>query len=230
MPSALPSFRIISIGTLDAHPLWNESTPVRTGHATSTLISVGSQHILVNPGLPAQALAARLSERTPIPVDDITHVFLTSFQPDHRRALPIFDSAAWLVYEPEREAARAALRASLAEAEDGGDAELVAHYQREIETLERCEVAPDSIVPKVDLFPLPGVTAGTCGLLIALPARTVLVCGDAVASIEHLEQGKVLPRCADVHQAQESFKEAIEIADALIPGRDNIIMNPLRQL
>ena len=57
----------------------------------------------------------------------------------------------------------------------------------------------------------------------------MLVCGDAVATQEHLEQGKVLPYCHDVEQAQQSFAEAIEIADLLIPGRDNISLNPLRQ-
>ena len=32
------SHRIISIGTLAAHPLWEERNDVRTGHATTTLI------------------------------------------------------------------------------------------------------------------------------------------------------------------------------------------------
>ena len=61
------------------------------------------------------------------------------------------------------------------------------------------------------------------------PAATVLICGDAVATREHLEQGKVLPTCHNIEQAQESFAEAIEIADLLIPGRDNVSLNPLRQ-
>ena len=63
-----------------------------------------------------------------------------------------------------------------------------------------------------------------------LPTRTVLIAGDAVATIEHLEQGKVLPHCVNLAQAQESFKEAIEIADVIIPGRDNIVLNPLRRI
>ncbi len=227
----LPSFRIISIGTLDAHPLWNEPAPVRTGHATTTLISAGDQHVLVNPSLPSQALAARLSERCPIAMDAITHVFLTTFQPDHRRALRMFEDsgATWLIHEREREAARASLREAKVEAEDAGDADVVAHYEREMALLDRCVDAPDSILPKVDLFPLPGVTPGTCGLLIALPTHTALVCGDAVATTEHVEQGKVLPHCVNLQQAQDSFKETIEIADLLVPGRDNIMMNPLRR-
>ena len=88
----------------------------------------------------------------------------------------------------------------------------------------------DSIAPRVDLFPLPGVTAGTCGLLLAFPGSTVLICGDAIPTIEHLTQGKVLPTAASIAQAQESFKEAVEIADVLILGRDNLALNPLRRL
>src|SRR5258705_8982567 len=108
MAGAFPEYRVISIGTLAAHPLWNEKTPLRTGHATTTLIDVGENiHILVDPGLPAQALVARMSERTPLRPEQVTHVFMTSLEPDRRRALRAFEHAKWLVHEPEREAALA---------------------------------------------------------------------------------------------------------------------------
>lgn len=225
-----PEYRIISIGTLAAHPLWNEKSAVRTGHATTTLISAGDVHILVNPALPAQALLARMSERTPIKSDQITHVFLTSFEQDHRRALRAFEDAVWLVHEPEREAALAGYKITLDEAVEADDQELVTLAEQEIALAQRCQVAPDSLAPKIDLFPLPGVTAGTCGVLLLLPGSTVLICGDAIPTAEHLSQGKVLPHCVSISQAQESFKEAIEIADVLILGRDNIAFNPLRRI
>jgi glyoxylase-like metal-dependent hydrolase (beta-lactamase superfamily II) len=82
----------------------------------------------------------------------------------------------------------------------------------------------------VDLFPLPGVTPGTCGVLLALPGVTVLACGDAIPTFEHLSQGKVLPTAANIEQAEESFREAVEIADVLILGRDNIARNPLKRM
>jgi glyoxylase-like metal-dependent hydrolase (beta-lactamase superfamily II) len=225
-----PEYKVISIGTLAAHLLWNEKSPVRTGHATTTLISAGTAQILVNPALPAAALLARLSERSPIRPQQITHVFLTCFEQDHRRALSAFEHAEWLIHEPEREAAMSAYEVTRDEARQADDRELIDLVEREIELLERCRNAPDSIAPSVDLFPLPGVTPGTCGLLIALPGSTALLCGDAIPTIEHLAQGKVLPNCASISQAQESFKEAIEIADVLILGRDNIAFNPVRRL
>lgn len=223
-------YRVISIGTLAAHPLWGEEhTDVRTGHATTTLVVTESARILVDPSLPPAALLARLGERTRVKPDDITHVFLTSADALHRRALAVFDDAAWLVHEPELDAARAAARTQHDDAKRGGDDELAALLQNDLDTLRRCRPAPDRIIQGVDLFPLPGVTPGTCGLLLSLPRATVLICGDAVATSEHLEQGKVLPTCIDVEQARESFAEAVQIADLLIPGRDNIALNPLRQ-
>jgi glyoxylase-like metal-dependent hydrolase (beta-lactamase superfamily II) len=225
-----PDYRIISIGTLAAHPLWNEKGDVRTGHATSALIEVGDANILVNPGLPAQALLARMSERSMVKPSEVTHVFLSSLQQDHRRAISAFPQAVWLVHEPEREAALSGLQVTLNEARDAEDQDLIALVEREIEVVERCQVAPDTIAPNIDLFPLPGVTPGTCGLLIALPGSTVLICGDAIATAEHLSQGKVLQHSASIAQAQESFKEAVEIADVLVLGRDNLSLNPLRRL
>ncbi|MCP3905552.1 MAG: MBL fold metallo-hydrolase [Planctomycetes bacterium] len=223
-------YRVISIGTLAAHPLWNESGDVRTGYATTVLIESGDARILVNPSLPAKILEARMSERSPLRCADITQVFLTSFTVEHYRGLAAIDDARWLVHEPERAAATAALAEQADRAAEIGDADLIRRVDEHRQLLERCEVAPDRLAAGVDLFPLPGVTPGTCGLIISLPGTTVLVCGDAVATIEHLREGKVLPTCMDIEQAGESFREAVEIADVLVPGRDNVTVNPLRTL
>lgn len=223
-------YRIISIGTLAAHPLWGEEhVDVRTGHATTTLISTDSAHIIVDPSLPPAALLARMGERSPVTADQVTHVFLTTAGREHRRALAVFENARWLVAERELVSVKADLVRRHKEANAGGDDELAELLGSDVDILRRCKPAPDRLANGVDLFPLPGVTPGCCGLLLSLPRATVLVCGDAVATREHLEQGKVLPNCHDVAQAQESFAEAIEIADLLIPGRDNISLNPLRQ-
>jgi glyoxylase-like metal-dependent hydrolase (beta-lactamase superfamily II) len=223
-------YRIISIGTLASHPLWNEGAEVRTGHATTTLLSVGGDtHILVDPSLPATALLARLGERTPVRADQVTHVFLTSADPLHHRAIGVFENAEWLAHEAELAAARAAIGARMQEADDGGDDEMHAIFHGEFDVLERCRPAPDKLADGVDLFPVPGVTPGACGLLLPLPGATVVICGDAVPTVEHLHQGKVLPGCTNVEQAQESFAEVIQIADILIPGRDNISVNPIRR-
>jgi glyoxylase-like metal-dependent hydrolase (beta-lactamase superfamily II) len=226
----LLDFRIISLGTLAAHPLWDEKAPMRTGHATTTLISADGRHILVDPSLPGSALLARMSERTRVKPADVTHVFLTSLDPERRRGLREFEHAEWLVHEPEREDMLKSLKAARREAHAADDRELITLIEHEMDTVQRFSAAPDSLAAKVDLFPLPGVTAGNCGLLLALPASTILLCGDAIPTLEHLAQGKVLSTCVNIEQAQESFREAVEIADAFILGRDNITMNPLRRM
>lgn len=226
-------FRIISIGTLAANPLWGERTPVRTGHATTTLVTVGNRRILIDPGLPAQVLVARLAERANLVPDQITDVFLTTYMPDTRRALTVFEEAAWWISNEEREAVGVSLARRIKEmmTDDRSeqDDELRKALEMDIAILQRCKPAPDSLAERVDLFPLPGVTPGLCGLLLEGPRATVLICGDAVPTVEHLEQGKVLTTAVDVERARQSFEEAVEIADLLVLGRDNVVVNPTRK-
>ena len=222
-------YRVISTGALAAHPLWNESADVRAAHTTTTLISSGEANIIVDPSLPAQLLGPRLAERSNVAADAVTHVFLTSLEPVRRRGLAMFPNAVFLASEREIDAATGSVEAQFEEQrERGDDDELMALIKSEQSILRRMQPADDSIAIGVDLFPLPGVTDGACGLLLSQPGATILITGDAIATIEHLQQGKVLPTCVDLEQAQESFREAIEIADAMILGRDGLVLNPVR--
>jgi len=114
-------------------------------------------------------------------------------------------------------------------AQTGDQGELLDVLKKDLAILQRCVAAPDSLAEGVDLFPLPGITPGLCGLLVSQPRHTTLICGDAIATQEYLEQGKTLPFAIDITQAKESFQEAVEIADLLIPGRDNLLVNPTRR-
>lgn len=221
--------RVISLGTLAAHPLWEEKGSVRTGHATTTLVRSGKAAILIDPGLPEQVLVARLRERAGIGPKDITHVFLTSFKPDTTRGITGFEHANWWVSLGEREGVGVPLVAELQRASADGEQELKSRLELDVAILRRCEPAPDRLAPGIDLFPLPGVSPGLAGVLCAGPRSTTLVCGDAIATIEHLERGMVLPNCADMNKARESFQEAVEIADFLVLGRDNMVPNPVKR-
>ena len=77
----------------------------------------------------------------------------------------------------------------------------------------------------INLFPCHGFTPDTCGLLLPEANRTVLIAGDAVPTAEHAEQRRVLRGAYDIEQAQESLQEALEIADVIVPGHDNVIWN-----
>jgi glyoxylase-like metal-dependent hydrolase (beta-lactamase superfamily II) len=179
--------------------------------------------------LPGPVVVARLRERAGIGPEAITDVFLTRMHIDTRRGIDAFDQAAWWLAEPEREHVGTLMALNLRAAADGDDEELIAQLEREVAIIQRCKAAPDRLAPGVDLFPLHGVTPGLTGLLIVEPTRTVLVCGDAIATVEHLEAGKVLSGAADTDQARESFAEAVEIADVLVLGRDNVVANPTKR-
>lgn len=217
-------FDIISIGTLSRNRLWNEAHAVRTPHATTTLIRTGRRHILVDPGLPAPALAARLYERTGLKPEQIDTVFLTNYRPAHRAGLSLFNRARTLIHEIEQQAAHQHLSALLAQApEEDLDRK---HIQQELSLLESLTPAEDTLAEQVSLFPLFGYTPGNCGLLLSLPTVTVLIAGDAVPTQDHFLAGQVLPDSYDIHAAQQSLQEAYEIADLIVPGHDNLFLNP----
>jgi glyoxylase-like metal-dependent hydrolase (beta-lactamase superfamily II) len=218
-------YRVISIGTLSRHELWAKPVPPRTAHATTTLIRSGKQCILVDPGLPAQIIAARLQERAGIDCSEITAVFLTCFRPAHRIGLDAFPDAHWWINEQERQIVGSGLIGQL---EREQEPELKRILKQETAILKNCRAAPDQLAEHVDLFPSPGFTPGTCGLLLSHLNSTTLIAGDAVCTAEHLAQGRVLRSCYDAEQARQSLVEAVEIADVIVPGHDNVQVNPIR--
>ena len=195
---------------------------------------------------PPQILEARLFERTGLLPGAITHVFLTNWRPAHRRALPLFGQAKWLMFELEIQAAQRALddivtraqrelhtgsgsRPSAAErAEDAGQsmADVEALLSSEAALLKRVDPAPDEIIENVDLFPLPGYTEGQAGLLVTTPMNSLMIAGDAVPTAEHFSAGQVFPDCWDLELAKQSLTEMYEIADLVIPGHDNLFLVP----
>lgn len=219
---------IISIGTLSRNRLWQESTSTRTPHATTTLLRIrdatGPRFILVDPGLPTPVQAARLGERTGLAPERIDTIFLTNFRPAHRAGLAAFPRARILVHERERQAVGDHLRTLLERLEDEPEARKL--VRQELDVLGHTRAAEDRLAPQVDLFPLPGYTPGTCGLLVTEATSTTLIAGDAVPTRDHLLAAQVLPDAVDVAAAQESMREVYEIADLIVPGHDNVFMNP----
>jgi glyoxylase-like metal-dependent hydrolase (beta-lactamase superfamily II) len=216
---------VISIGTLSSNPFWNEQGKLRAAHATTTLIREGDRTILVDPSLPPELLVHRLDERAGLKPQQIDTIFLTNFRPVHRRALTVFEEAQWLISAEERSAIIAHLTKALEEVE-GPAAEVQSapvEIEEELGLAGRTEPAPEHLSRSVDLFPSPGATVGSCGLLVAA-ARTIVIAGDAVVTREHFANGRVYERCADPAQGRASFADIVEIADIIIPGHDNMIV------
>ena len=218
---------IISIGTLSRNLLWGETQPRRTPHATTSLIRTADRVILVDPGLPAAVIGARIFERAGLTPDRVDIIFLTNFRGAHRAGLPAFERAKILIHEREQQWARGRIESLLRQAAE-------AEFDRtglegELRLLDSMNNPEDKVADGVDLFPLPGYTPGTCGLLVAAPTTTLLIAGDAVPTLDHFLAGQVLPDSADVDQAQESMREVYEIADLVVPGHDNVFLNPRMQ-
>lgn len=214
---------IVSIGALAKHAIWGEKIAMRTSHATTTLIKTGDKNILIDPSLPAQALGARLEERSGLKPQQITHVFLTNWRPVHRRAIELFGAAQWLMHEEEIAAANAALENAIdiAHRQNQPVDDIITNEQA---LLKRVQAAPDELADGVDLFPLTGYTPGQCGMLIAEPTLTTIIAGDAVPTAAHFSAGQVFGDCYDLAKAKESLSELYEVADMIVPGHDNIFL------
>ena len=226
---------VISIGTLSKNPLWNERTPVRSSHATTSLIKTTTAddnpapvNLLVDPSLPGEILDARLHERAGIRAADITHVFLTNWRPVHRRGIEKFAHAAWLMHPEEIEAATASLENAESNLARQGqsEGEVARMVAKERELLHKVLPAPDELAANVDLYPLHGYTPGQSGLLIAEPTLTTVIAGDAVPTAGHFLAGQVFQDAWDLAKAKESLLDLYELADVIIPGHDNLFLAP----
>lgn len=224
---ATPRVDIISIGTLSRNRLWNEPAVVRTAHATTTLIRLDKRAILVDPGLPAAAMGARLFERTGVTPETIDTVFLTNARAAHRAGLSIFTRAKVLIHEIEQTARREQLQALLNDAPPEYLDRIP--LERELALIDSFKPADDKLMEHVDLFPLFGYTPGNCGLLVTSAMSSTLITGDAVPTLDHFLAGQVLPDSFDIKAAQESMAEVYEIADLIVPGHDNLFVNPRSQ-
>lgn len=221
------SFDVITIGTLARNPFWGEKGPVRTEHATTTLVREGSTRILVDPSLSADILATRLSERAGMKPAQIDVVFLTTWQPVHRRSLHLFDHADWLIWDREKTALLEHLEKLAADPRTKGTAaERLIQDEREL--LQRCKPAPEKMTPGIHLYPAPGVSPGSAGLLLAAALSTVIVAGDVILSRDYLEHGQIYEESYNPPEARESLEDVLDIADQIIPGHDNLFITPSR--
>lgn len=220
-------FDIISIGTLARNRLWTENELVRTAHSTTTLIRSGKRKILVDPGLPPTAVVARLYERTGLKPDAIDAIFLTSIKPQHMTGIAAFPNAKLLINEPEQQFMIAQLQRLI---EQAPEEDIDRQYMlKELELIESATPAEDKPADGVDLFPLPGYSPGACGLLVAGAMTSTLITGAAVPTQDHFLAAQVLPECSSIADAQESMREVYEIADLIVPGYDNVFLNPRMQ-
>jgi len=218
-------FCVVSIGTLSHNRLWGEGGPVRTAHATTTYIDDGRRRILVDPSLPAGALAARFNERTGKTIADVTDVFCTTLRPVHRHSIEAFRDATWWVNEVELQRYHSHLEGLLGSAGRLSDIDARA-AEADLKLLERFRPAPEKFGPQISLYPLEGPSAGSAGLLLTPPVMTIAIAGDAALTEEHIRRGQVWQGSGDAEAAGQSLQDLLEIADVIVPGHGNITIAP----
>ena len=222
-------FCVVSIGTLSHNRLWNEGAPVRTAHATTTLVRDGDRTILVDPSLPAPILGAHLHERTGLKLEAVTDVFCTTLRPVHRRGIEALSGAAWWTSGQELESYSRHLSKMLDSAQrlETDDRSLL---ESDLELLERFRPAPDSFTSQVGPYPMTGASPGSAGLILTEATSTVVIAGDAVITGEHLRRGQVWQGCFDIEAAMKSLADLLELADIVVCGHDNLTVLSRRWL
>jgi len=220
---------VISIGTLSRNKLWGESAAVRTAHATTTAVFTEDRLILVDPSLPATALAAVFNERTGKQLADVTDVFCTTLRPVHRRSIAALPKARWWAHGEELAAYALHLRGLLDSAERL-DAQHADGIQAELKLLGAFRPAPEEFDGQVTVYPLAGPSPGSAGLLLTPPTATIVIAGDAALTAEHVRRGQVWEGCADIERARQSMADFLELVDVIVPGHDNVMFSPGRWL
>jgi len=220
-------YSVISIGALSKNRLWGESAQVRTAHATTTVVFDEDKVILVDPSLPAQALGPVFNERTGKQLGDVTDVFCTTLRPVHRRSIMALPEANWWASQDEIESHRAKLVALLDSA-SRLDPQQTTDVEADLKLLESFHPAPETFTRQVTVYPMVGPTPGSAGLLLTPPTMSIIIAGDAVLTAAHMARGQVWQGCDDLEKALASLQDALEFADVIIPGHDNVCISPGR--
>ncbi len=220
-------YSVISIGALSKNRLWGESASLRTSHATTTAVFDEDKIILVDPSLPPQALGPVFNERTGKQLGDVTDVFCTTLRPVHRRSIMALPDANWWASQDEIESYRGKL-ADLLDSAGRLDPRETVNIEADLKLLESFRPAPETFTRQVTVYPMAGPTPGSAGLLLTPPTMSIIIAGDAVLTGEHVARGQVWQGCDDLEKALASLQDALEFADVIIPGHDNVCISPGR--
>jgi glyoxylase-like metal-dependent hydrolase (beta-lactamase superfamily II) len=202
--SAVTHWDVVTIGNLSRNRYWGESEEkaLHSVICTTTVITIGGFHVIVDPSLKEEkAMADELKRRTGLTPDHIDVVFVTHEHGDHHIGMPNFPKAKWL--------------SSALVAETINKTE---NYPKEVEP------AGDKIYDVIDVIPTPGHTPGTAGLRFDYRGLSVFVVGDAVATKDFWDEGRMYFKALDMAESQRSMKKIASLADIVVPGHDNYFL------
>ena len=108
------------------------------------------------------------------------------------------------------------------------DPQQTTDVEADLKLLESFQPAPETFTRQVTVYPMAGPTPGSAGLLLTPPTMSIIIAGDAVLTAEHMARGQVWQGCDDLEKALASLQDALEFADVIIPGHDNVCISPGR--
>ena len=202
--SSIKHWDIITIGNLSRNRYWGESEEksLHSVICTTTVITGKDFHVIVDPSLKdAKAMADELKRRTGLTPDNIDVVFVTHEHGDHHIGMPNFPNAKWL--------ANPIAAAIINEKEN---------YAKKVES------AGSTLFGVIDVVPAPGHTPGTSGLRFDYKGLSVFVAGDAVATKDFWDEGRMYFKALDMNESKKTMEKIASISNIVVPGHDNYFL------
>ena len=202
--SKVTHWDVITIGNLSRNRYWGESEEkaLHPVICTTTVITVDGRHVVVDPSLKdANAMADELKRRTGLSPDNIDLVFVTHEHEDHHIGMPHFPKAQWLASPLAAEAINTGFR-----------------YAKKVQPVN------DKIYDAIDVIHIPGHTPGTSGLRFDYRGLSVFTVGDAVATKDFWDEGRIYFKALNTEEALRSYKKIASVADIVVPGHDNYFL------
>ena len=196
---------VITIGNLSRNRYWGEGEekPRRQARCTSTLVAVDGSRLLVDPSLAdAGEMASELDRRAGIGPGDVDAIFVTHAHGDHHAGLKHFPEAHWLA-APD---VAATINAS-------------GSYRKKLEPVV------GTIWDVVEVIPTPGHTVNHHSLRFECDGMSIVVAGDAVMTRDFWRERRGYFNSVDSQLAAETMDMIARVADIVVPGHDNLVLN-----
>lgn len=211
------SWKILTIGHLSRNRYWGESDaePYHPVLATTTFICDEARKILVDPSEPIEEMAVKLQELCQVKPEDIDVVYSTHFHCDHRVDAEKYTNAVCYMSESAlKDLQKAKERAK----RDPNYADMVAGHH------EVFRVCKEKLTDAISMYPLPGHTDGTTGLLFESNGKKVVIAGDTVMGVEYFEHANGYWFNENLEETRKSIRKVAMDADVIVPGHGDVIL------
>ena len=202
--SKVQRWDVITIGNLSRNRYWGEGDerPMRSVLCTCTLVRGEGFALLADPSVAdAAQMAKELDRRTGLKPRDVTAVFVTHEHGDHYAGLAHFPDAAWYA--------------------SPGVAEVL---NRSAKLPRRLEGVTGRLFDALDVIPTPGHTDARCSLRFDCDGLSVVIAGDAVATVDFFRDRRPFYNAVNVERSKGTMDELSRIADVIVPGHDNYLL------